>query len=247
MDFPTLVALGAAVFVLAGTIKGLVGLGLPTTFIGVMSQVTDPRTAIALGLVPMIVTNGWQAARQGQILATLRSYAPFIAALMLFGGVTAAMAVSASDRFIHGVMGLVIVLFVAVNATLRVPPLPARWDRPAQIVAGVMAGVMGGITSVWAPPMAVYLAARHTPPEEFVRATGVMIFFGALPLAAAYAQAGMFDARLGLASAVLVLPALAGFSLGERLRRRLSAARFRTVLLAVFLAMGLNLIRKALA
>lgn len=246
MEWVELVALGAAVFVVAGTIKGLVGLGLPTTFIGAMSQVTDPRTAIALGLAPMVLTNGWQALRQGDIAGAVRRYAPFTLALMVFVGITAALAVTAPARFIYAVMGGVIILFVAVNAALRVPPLPDRWDRPAQVIAGAIAGVMGGITSVWAPPMAVYLAARHTPPEEFVRATGVMIFLGSLPLAAAYAHGGVLDARTGLASLVLVLPALLGFALGERLRRRMSAARFRGVLLLVFLGMGLNLIRKAL-
>lgn len=245
MDTPTLTLIAAAVFLLAGTVKGVVGLGLPTTFIGIMTQVVDPRTAIALGLGPMIFTNGWQAWRQGDIAGAVRRYLPFTLALMLFVGATALASISASDRFIFGVMGVVIVIFVVVNLSLRVPPLPDRFDRPAQIAAGVIAGVMGGITSVWAPPMAVYLAARHTAKDEFVRATGVMIFLGSLPLAAAYVHAGFMDARLGTLSAALILPALAGFALGERIRRAMSPERFRLVMLMVFLVMGLNLIRKA--
>lgn len=40
-------------FLLAGTIKGIVGIGLPTTSIGILSQVTDPRLAITLAVFPI--------------------------------------------------------------------------------------------------------------------------------------------------------------------------------------------------
>ena len=50
----------AATFLLAGTVKGVIGLGLPIVGIGLLSLVMTPAEASALLLVPSLVTNLWQ-------------------------------------------------------------------------------------------------------------------------------------------------------------------------------------------
>ena len=57
------IALVAAVFLLAGTVKGLIGLGLPTIAMGLLGLVMPPAEAAVLLLVPSMVTN------VGQLLA----------------------------------------------------------------------------------------------------------------------------------------------------------------------------------
>jgi len=244
-DF-ALLALIAFAFLAAGTIKGVVGMGLPTTAMGLMTLVLDPRSAIALILVPMILTNLWQVIRSGEIDAALRRYAPFAVTLMLFVGLTVTLARNAPEQLLLGVLGGALLVFVAVNSSRWPLRLSDRVDRPAQVVAGVLAGVMGGLTSVWAPPMAVYLAARQVGKDEFVRASGLLIFLGSLPLGWGYLQQGHLDGRLMAMSLLALVPTFAGFSLGERLRGRLSETAFRRFLLLVFTAMALNLLRRAL-
>ncbi len=232
-------------FLLAGTIKGAVGMGLPTTAVGLMTLMIQPRLAIALILIPMLAANGWQAFRSGDLRGATRRYLPFIAALVLGAGLTVVLSRDAPDGALFATLGIAILAFVLVNATKWAPVIPAPLDRPAQIVAGALSGVMGGLTSVWAPPMAVYLAARHTPKAEFVRASGLLIFCGSLPMAAGYIFQGYLSAQTALLSTLLLVPTLAGFALGERLRHGLSEEAFRKLLLAVFFLMGLNLLRRA--
>ncbi len=50
MDLTDLLLIGAIVFLIAGSVKGLVGIGLPTAAISMLTVVNDPRTAIAMGL-----------------------------------------------------------------------------------------------------------------------------------------------------------------------------------------------------
>ena len=57
---------------------------------------------------------------------------------------------------------------------------------------------------------------------------------------------GLLDGETAPLSAGMVVPSLIGFTLGEAIRRRLDADRFRTVVLWMFLLMGLNLIRRSL-
>ena len=50
----------AAVFLIAGFVKGVIGLGLPTVAMGLLAVSMTPGRAIALVIVPAIITNIWQ-------------------------------------------------------------------------------------------------------------------------------------------------------------------------------------------
>ncbi len=241
-----LLALVLATYLLAGTIKGVTGLGFPAICIGLTTLFLDPRTAIALVLFPMIVSNFWQIWRAGDILRAARDYAPFAAIMMIGAFAMALFAAGASDRLLYAVTGIAFVLFVVVNLVVDLPPLPDRYDRAAQLGFGASAGILGGLTAIWAPPIAIYLSARHRTGDEFVRASGLLISLGSIPLIAGYATSGTLTAGLALGSAVLVVPALLGFRVGEMTRTHLSPILFRRVSLALFLLLGLNLLRKAL-
>ena len=246
MELWSLVLMASAAFLAAGWVKGVAGIGLPTAAIAIMTLFTDPRTAIALVMFPMIGSNAWQLWRGGEILRTAKRYWLFSA--VLFTGVvfTAFLTRDTGDRFLLAALGVVILIFVAVSWRNMVPPLPDRWDRAAQIGFGVFSGVIGGMTAAWGPPMAMYLATRQVEKDEFIRATGFMIFIGSLPLCYAYARLGFLTGPLSGVSVAMLLPAIAGFSLGEILRRKLTGQGFRNAILIVFVFFGLNLLRRAI-
>ncbi len=242
-----LLLVGLVVYLLAGTIKGIVGMGLPTAAIGMMSQFTEPQKAIALVIVPMIVTNIWQIYRCGNALRTLQRYWPFALTLCLFILVSSSIAKQISPETLMIFVGIVITLF-AIDALWRKPfKLNLRWDRPVQLCAGAVGGMMGGIAGVWSPPMVGYLLARQVDKDEFVRALGFMIFSGSVFLCIGYWRAGLLTGAMAQVSAIMVVPALIGFSLGEVIRRTLDGDRFRKLVLVFFILMGLNLIRRGLS
>ena len=241
----TLVLIGA-IFVLSGVVKGTTGIGLPTAAVGMMSQVLDPRLAIPLVVVPSMVTNAWQMYRQGQPHKVARRYWRFILCLMVvIALVSALLTADVPTETLMLILGGVVVLFSASSLAWQPPFLPPRFDRLGQVVGGIASGLLGGLTAIWAPAMVTYLMARRVEKEDFVAASGVMIFCGTLPLIGGFWSAGLLNGPLALVSLAMTLPAILGFSLGERIRRRLDADRFRRVVLIVFLIMGLNLIRRA--
>lgn len=245
-SFYELILIGSAALLIAGTIKGLAGIGLPTAAVSIMTLALAPRTAIALLLLPMLAANAWQVYRAGDALRALRQYAPFAFMLALFVLITILLSAQAPDRFVFAVLGVSIVSFCAINLTFQIPALPERYDTAAQVIAGILSGLLGGLSGIWAAPLGAYLTARQTPKEEFLRATGLLIFIGSLPLCFGYLQQGFMTPKLALISALLILPTLLGFSVGERLRRDLLSEKFRFVFLVVFLVMGLNLLRRGL-
>jgi len=67
------------------------------------------------------------------------------------------------------ILGVSISLFAATSLWREWPILPTRFDRHAQIITGVVCGVLGGLTAVWAPPIVIYLSALRLDKDAFVR------------------------------------------------------------------------------
>ena len=210
-----------SIFIIAGMIKGAAGLGLPTTAMGLMTISIAPRTAIALLIFPLIFTNAWQIFRSGNINQTFKKYLPFIIMLIIFVWLTVNKTSQVSDSTLIGFLGFFILLFVVVNIFRNAPFIPNHHDKKAQIVAGFIAGIMGGLTSVWAPPLAIYLAARRVKKEEFVRVSGLIFFIGSIPLLIAYLNQGHMNKELSLLSVFLLLPTFIGFWIGEKIRNKM--------------------------
>ncbi|MEM6888508.1 MAG: sulfite exporter TauE/SafE family protein [Pseudomonadota bacterium] len=240
-----LISAGLAFFA-AGTVKGIAGLGMPTAAIALITLFEGPRVAIALVLFPMLAANMWQLWRGGLIHRTAQRY--WLFALVLFCGVmaTAFGTAGAGDQILLGALGVVVLIFVAASVRRMIPPLPERLDRAAQVGFGLFAGVIGGMTAAWGPPLAMYLATREVDKDEFIRATGFLIVVGSIPLCLSYAQLGFLSGPLAGVSVAMILPTILGFTVGERLRGHLSPEGFRNAILIVFAILGLNLIRRAI-
>ena len=246
MDIATVIWIALAAFLVSGTIKGVAGIGLPTAAIAFMTLFLDPRTAIALVLFPMLGSNFWQMIRGGEFRRTAKRY--WIFAAILFAGVsgTSFATQGTSDRALLAILGVVVLIFVAISWKKMLPPLADKYDKAAQVCFALLAGVIGGMTAAWGPPMAIYLHARGVDKDEFIRATGFLITVGTLPLVVTYAQIGFLSGQLAAISFAMLVPTLIGFTAGETLRRRMSVEAFRNAILILFLVLGLNLIRRAI-
>jgi hypothetical protein len=234
-----------AVFLFAGTIKGAIGIGLPTISISIMAQFLDPRLAISLVLIPVIVSNFWQfskAEKRGQLVA---NYWIFAACLCFFLLVVSAFALKTSTDTLLLILGIAVVIFTVVTLMGQPPTIPKGYDRLAQIVGGTAGGILGGLTAIWSPPMLIYFLARRIPRDEFIGATGFLLFLGGIPLAFNYWRGGILEGQLMLLSIAMIAPTLLGFTLGAVIRKRLDAEKFQKIVLIFFLLMGLNLIRRA--
>lgn len=231
---------------MAGTVKGVSGVGLPLTALGILTTQTDPRTAIALALVPIFLANLWQFWNAGGVRDAIRRYLPLILCLVIGIPLTLAVTANIEERALLGILGVTFLMFVAINATRWAPRIPDRLDLPAQLGFGTLAGIVGGLTSLWLPVIAVYLAARDVRKDEFVRATGLILFSGSVPLLAGYWSEGFLTGPLAGISLLMMAPTLGGLLLGAVLRERLSETAFRRILWALFVLIGLNLIRRAI-
>jgi hypothetical protein len=240
-----LIAIIVFAFVLAGGVKGTLGIGLPVTALGILSQVLDPRAAVALSILPILVANSTLVARSGGAILVLRQYWVFLLTLALVLLISSSQLNAMPIEVLEAMLGVMILVFALTNLALKIPALPDRLDRPMQVVTGVVGGTFGGLTGLWAPPLFLYLIARRVEKEEFVQTTGLLLLLGSIPLAFGYWRAGMLPPETALMSAAMIVPTLLGFFVGEQIRKRIDASRFRTATLIAFLLIGLNLLREA--
>jgi uncharacterized membrane protein YfcA len=107
---------------------------------------------------------------------------------------------------------------------------------------GVLSGILGGLSSIWSPTVAIYLIARRVDKDRFISATGFLFLSGAVPLIFGLIFGGILTKEAALQSIFGLVFVLAGFRVGEILRNKTSQSWFEKAVLIAFLFMGIRLI-----
>jgi uncharacterized membrane protein YfcA len=245
LDSQTLLGIALAL-VLGGLVKGTIGIGLPIASVAVLSQFLEVRLILALMSLPIVLTNVWQVVQAGRPQEAARRFWPVIVVLMMVIFVSGLIVVRLDQKLIYSLIGLAILGFAVMNLTRpagRLTPAAERWAGP---LAGALAGVLGGISTIWSPPILMFFIMLRLPKEAFGRALGLVLLSGCFPLILAYVQNGILTPRTAALSAAATVPALGGQLLGQWLRKRIDEQRFRKIVLIALLVSGLNLLRRAL-
>ena len=243
---PWQLAVVSAAICFGGMVKGITGIGLPIVTISVLVNFFDPLFALAVVIIPILVTNFWQAFRLGLYWSALRRFGPMIACFLVLLLVSARLVVELDTQALFGVMGVTVTVFAVSNLAKprrrAIRPATERWAGP---LAGGLGGLLGGMTTIWGPPMMMYFMLLKLDKDTWVRVVGLVWFLGSLPLTYAYWDNGVFTAERIPISAFACLPGMAGILIGEHLRRYIDQDTFAKVLLGALLLIGLNLIRRA--
>lgn len=242
---PYLIAWCAGSLAVAGVVKGVVGIGIPMVSIALLSLAISVPQAVALLPVPILVANTWQAFRGGRFKSSLRRFRPLIVALA-FGMVIGALLLKhVDDRVLQAVIGIAVMLFSITS--LKVPELrvPARAERWLGAVAGAVGGVLGGMSSLFGPPILMFLVSLHLSKDEFVAVIGTVYLLGGVFLLAALVGVRVMGADEVTLSALATPPLLAGMALGQWLRDKISQQVFRTGLLVTVMLIGASLLLRA--
>ncbi len=244
------VALGAALALalLAGVVKGMTGFSLPMILVSGLGSFLSPELALAGMILPALVTNFFQAFRQGAraALQSARTHWRYLATMLAFLVLGSQIVLSIPAGLLFLILGATITFFASLQLAGWRPKVSVQHQRSTEIGTGALAGILGGLTGTWGPPTALYLTALGVPRTEHVRIQGAVYGSGAVMLTLAHLQSGVLSG-VGLnLSIVLVIPALAGAAIGVAIQDRLDQGRFRTLVLVVLVLAGLNLVRRAI-
>lgn len=233
-----------AVFLIAGTIKGFLGIGLPAAAMGLLTFVMAPTEAIPLLWLPILATNFLQFANAPNKRGLIQDYGWFAVAIIVSIFVTSMFIASYPTALLTVVIGIAMVVFslnLLIGIKLAIGP-----SKGWQVGFGLLSGTLGGLSSIWSPTVAMYLVARNATKEQFIGATGFLFLAGCVPLGLGQVVAGILTLPVLLQSLLGLAVALVGFRVGAGLRESVSQTLFRKAVLIAFLIMGVRLIATGL-
>ncbi len=232
----------AATFLLAGTVKGVIGLGLPTVSLALLTVTLGLHSAMALLLLPSLVTNLWQASVGGNGRAILHRLWPFLAMATVTVWLGALALTRVDTSLLSGLLGVVLIAYAGISLTgfrLTVATRQEAWLGP---LIGSANGVLTGLTGSFVVPGVLFLQAIGLPRDQLVQAMGILFTLSTLALAVALQGNGLLTLELGGLSAAALIPALLGMMLGQTIRRRLSESLFRRVFFIALLLLGVRIV-----
>jgi len=224
---PALSLLVIATFLLAGAVKGVIGLGLPTIAMGLLGLAMSPAQAAALLIVPSTLTNLWQLATGGHLLALMRRLGPMLA--MIFVGTllgSAWLGIDSGPWAVHALGAALVIyaLYGLIGPVLRVAREREGWLGP---LCGLVTGVVTAATGVFVMPAVPYLQSLGLSRDEMIQALGLSFTVSTLALALGLAGQDALGGQALGASLLMLAPALLGMLAGQWLRQRISAALFK--------------------
>jgi uncharacterized membrane protein YfcA len=235
---PGIVLWIAGVFFLAGGIKGIVGVGLPTVAIVLLAPTLGLPAAIALLVAPTLVTNIWQALSGGEARSTFRRIWPFLLAAALTVWIGAGALTRVHLGYLMALLGVVLITYSLISLFgLRFSVRPGL-ERPVGIAAGLLNGVVTGMTGSFVMPGLIYLQALGLTRTQLIQAMGMLFSSSSVTLSLALADRGIMTGALGIGSVIGLVPALIGLALGQRIRNRLPEKTFRRAFFGALLAAG---------
>lgn len=236
---------GALAVVVAAFVKGAVAFGFPTIATPLFALVVDVRTAVAILILPNLVMDAIQILRRPGLLGTFRRHAVLYAFGVVGTFLGTAWLKRIPDRQALLVLGVFILVFVAINASRLSPRVNPAWERYLAAPAGLLAGVVGGITNAHGTPLVLYFYALGLAKAEFVRAIAVAFIVYKAAQLVAVIQVGIMTLPLFGLSALATLAALGAFWLGLRVQDRMNQRTFNRVVLTILAALGAFLVFRA--
>lgn len=245
MDSLAVIASIAAALFLGGTVKGAIGFGVPLVSLPLMAAVVDVRTALALLTMPIVFSNAWQAFQGGVSGQIMRRFWSLLLAMTVGCALGVLLIVQLEERYFFLAIGVIVIAFVVANASMPTIVVPQTSARAIGVAAGFVSGVMGGLSTIFGPPIVMYLFALHLRHQMFVAAIGTVYLYASALLVISYAGVGVLTWPLAALSLACVPPLIAGMASGRYISRRAPQRRLRQAVLVFLLLVGLNLIRKA--
>ncbi|WP_227317282.1 sulfite exporter TauE/SafE family protein [Cedecea davisae] len=246
MNDLTLTLAIAATFVLAGTVKGVTGMGLPTVAMGILGSLISPVAAAGMLLLPSFLTNLFQLYEGGNLPALLKRLWSMMLTIVLGTLASSSLLASGSGHGTTVALGAALIIYALWTlfaSPLHIPPRHQRWLSP---LIGLLTGLLTGGTGVFVIPAVPYIQSLGLQRDELVQALGLSFTFSTLALAAGLWWHGALQ-EIALGTSVMaVLAALIGLFAGQRIRKRISPIAFKRGFLVCLILLGADMVLRAL-
>jgi uncharacterized membrane protein YfcA len=235
-----------AVFALAGAIKGIIGLGLPTISMGLLAVVVPPVEAAAILILPSLITNVWQMLAGPRLFDVCARLWPMMVAVCLGTWAGLGLMSGAAAPFGTACLGAALAVYAVSGLASIKFSAPRHLEWILGPLVGVVTGLATAATGVFVIPAVPYLQAIGLEKEELVQALGLSFTVSTVALAVNVVAEGGIRVSMAGTTAAALMVACAGMWVGQAIRMRTPTAMFRRWFFVGLLVLGLYLIARSL-
>jgi uncharacterized membrane protein YfcA len=245
MSEPFLILIVLA-FLLAGFIKGALGMGLPTVAMGLLAVTMPPGQALAIVIVPAIVTNIWQTFVGPYLRDIIRRLWPLMIGTVIGIWLNSGMLTGPYARFGPVVLGALLVIYAVLGLSqinFHVARSNEKWIGG---IVGLVTGMVSATTGVQVLPSMPFMQAIGMEKDELVQALGVFFTVATVSLAFNLTATGLLNASTTLPAAIAMAAAFTGMYIGQAVRSRMEPETFRKWFLISMILLGIYIAGTAL-
>lgn len=228
-------------FVIAGLVKGVVGLGLPTVAVGLLSVRLSPAEAASILLVPSLVTNIWQLAAGPEFKQLIKRLWPMLVMSFLGTVIGGAYLPINTSQYATAALGTALMIYAALGLASYHITVNVRSERWLSPLIGIVTGLVTSATGVFVIPAVPYLQGLGLGKDQLVQALGLAFTISTIALGTSLAFGNIFEPDVAQLSLFALAPALFGMFMGQILRSRIQPEAFRKYFFLSLLALGLHL------
>ncbi len=243
---PSLIALLTGSLVIAGLVKGVIGVGMPIVALPMLSMIVDVQTAVMLLSMPLVLSNIPQALEGGLVAQTLLSLAPVLAGMIPGVWIGVAVLLHVDPAVAKMAAGASVILVAALTLLAPKLQIKRRMIGPVGLGAGFCGGLLGGIAALAGPPVLIFLLAKGLSGRAFTKEASMFLVVSSVLLATALTSSRQFDWRDVLISTLATVPVVAGMLVGQKVRDAVPADAFKTLVVLVVLLSGAQLVWKSM-
>ncbi len=236
----------AAVFLLAGFVKGVLGLGLPTVSMGLLVVAMQPSRALAIVIAPAIITNIWQTFGGPYLRDIVRRLWPLMLCTVIGSLMSAGAMTGPYARYGTIALGVLLVSHAVIGLAqlrLRVAPRHEKWVGG---IVGLLTGVISASTGVQVIPSVPFIQAIGMEKDELVQALGVFFTVATLALSVNVSAAGLLNGTTAILGGIALACSFAGMLVGQNVRAKMPTEAFRRWFLIGMILLGIYLAGSAI-
>ena len=225
-------------YFIGGITQGILGVGLITVVISLLSFVVDVKETIALVIIPTIITSFFQMINGSNLKVIIKDTKYFLvfSTLIIVPGVFL-LKVLESDLIL---IFIAILLFMNSSLSLsnRVVAIPNHQNSIIQVSAGSLNGFIIGLTSIYTMPFVFLLQSLKYNKEKTVQFMGLAFLLYSIMQFISFSYSKLISINTIVPSLIVTLPVIIGFLLGKKIRSFISEKLFKKLFYLMLLMMS---------
>jgi uncharacterized membrane protein YfcA len=232
---------------LGGFVKGVSAFGLPTIAVPIIFFFISLPAAVAIIVIPMVITNLVQMIISGQIKQTIKQHWRLFLPLYITLPVGVFMLASLDTFYLLIAVGILLILISVLELSGISFAFLSRKEKLYGPLIGAAAGIIGGITTLFGTLPVFFFISLGLEKEKFVAAVSVLLFTGSVVHMLSLHSMNFLKPTELSYSLLGLLPLFAGMWAGTKVRHKINQDTFKFIVLILVGLIGITMIYRAFA